>query len=266
MDDTRISLIIPAYNEERYLDRCLKSVSKQTLRPLEVLVIDNNSTDKTAEIAAKYDFVTIIKETQQGLVYARTTGFDRARGDLLVRIDADGRLPADWLKTVAAAATKWPGVAAFTGRGKFYDTPWPRFLGAVQVLTYQLLQWPAMRSPTLWGANTVLRKEAWEHVKYHCHRRNDIDEDIDLTLQLRQQGYTIRFVPQLHSEMSLRRDQTDPLAVARYLSTWPRDYAVNDRPFAAVYIVLLTVCTCIVAACGWVVEQLWRKLRPKLGR
>ena len=263
MSEQRISLIIPAYNEERYLRGCLELVKKQTLKPFEVIVVDNNSTDKTAAIAAKYDFVTVVRESQQGRVYAQTTGFNRARGELIARIDADTHLPANWVQELAVIAARKPQVAAFTGCGAFYDAPWPRFLGWVQVLIYQLLQWPAMRSATLWGATMAIRREAWERSKNHCHRRTDIDEDIDLTLQLRRQGLKVKFVPRLQSEMSLRRDQTGPRVVAQYLATWPLDYVVNGRYFAAGYIAMLTGFTFVLTTIGWLVASAKHKMAKR---
>jgi glycosyltransferase involved in cell wall biosynthesis len=251
MVETRISIIIPVFNEERYLKRCLNSVKSQTLKPHEVIVVDNNSTDASAEIARNYSFVRVIKEQQQGLVYARTTGLNAASGDLLVRLDADVRLPKNWIETLQHVAAEYPGAAAFTGRGTFYDTPLPRFLGWVQVVMYQYLQFPAMRGYTLWGANMAVRRDAWDAVKATCHRRNDLDEDIDLTFQLHHKGYRVKYTPKLAAAMSLRRDQTSPKQVLRYVATWPLDYVVNGRWVAAAYIVFLTAVVMLSSALLW---------------
>ncbi|MEJ0073689.1 MAG: glycosyltransferase family A protein [Candidatus Saccharibacteria bacterium] len=65
----RISIIIPCFNEERYLARCLDSVAAQAERFFEVLVVDNNCTDGTVAIAKKYKFVRVIREKTQGRVF-----------------------------------------------------------------------------------------------------------------------------------------------------------------------------------------------------
>lgn len=57
----KASVIIPMYNEERYISRCLESLKKQTFKNFETILIDDGSTDKTVEIASKYD-VTILKQ------------------------------------------------------------------------------------------------------------------------------------------------------------------------------------------------------------
>ncbi|HEX7964030.1 MAG TPA: glycosyltransferase family A protein, partial [Candidatus Saccharimonadales bacterium] len=92
-----VSIVIPAYNEERHLAACLEAIRAQSEPPLEVVVVDNNSTDRTAEIARRYPFVRVVHEERQGIVFARGAGFDAARGDIIARIDADIVLPAGWI-------------------------------------------------------------------------------------------------------------------------------------------------------------------------
>ena len=71
-----LSLVIPCYNEQRRIKACLESVARQTVRPSEVLLVDNNSTDGTLRLARQFDFVTILKQPRQGVVFARNAGFD----------------------------------------------------------------------------------------------------------------------------------------------------------------------------------------------
>jgi glycosyltransferase involved in cell wall biosynthesis len=71
----KISIIIPVYNEAESLNACLDAIANQTIKPYEVIVVDNNSLDDTRLVAKAYDFVTLISETKQGVVHARSTGF-----------------------------------------------------------------------------------------------------------------------------------------------------------------------------------------------
>src|SRR5260221_7568754 len=96
VNNLRISIIIPAYNEEGHLPACLDAIAAQTLKPDEVIVVDNNSTDKTVEIAKKYPFVKLLNEKRQGLRYTRNTGLDAATGDVIGRIDTDSILSPKW--------------------------------------------------------------------------------------------------------------------------------------------------------------------------
>lgn len=95
----KISVIIPVYNEEKYIVPCLKSLLKQEEKPDEIIVVDNNCTDKTIPLVRKYP-VKIVKEKKQGIVFARNHGFNIATGDIIARIDADSTAPKNWVQTI----------------------------------------------------------------------------------------------------------------------------------------------------------------------
>src|SRR5215471_2204625 len=85
-----ISCIIPAYNAERYLREAIDSVLAQTYRPIEVLVVDDGSTDQTGEIVESYGArVHYLRQTNAGPAAARNCGFIEARGDFVAFCDAD---------------------------------------------------------------------------------------------------------------------------------------------------------------------------------
>lgn len=102
--DTRpfVSVVIPAYNENEYIGPCLESLSWQkTKYEFEVLVIDNNSRDNTAEIARSFKDklnVRVIRERTQGRGMARYRGFEEAKGDVIFSTDADTILPQNWIE------------------------------------------------------------------------------------------------------------------------------------------------------------------------
>ena len=70
-----ISVVIPAWNEEKYIEEALDLIAKQTIQPLEVIVVDNNSVDNTVAIA-KRKGARVIKEARQGITPARNAGFN----------------------------------------------------------------------------------------------------------------------------------------------------------------------------------------------
>ena len=93
----RISLIIPARNEEKLLGKCLSSVYSSVLVFHEIIVVDNGSTDNTAAIAGQWPaLVRVVYEPQQGLSHARERGWREATGDVIAYIDADTEIPPDW--------------------------------------------------------------------------------------------------------------------------------------------------------------------------
>lgn len=103
MKKFEISIIIPAYNEEKYIEACLRSLTWQdTKRKFEVVVIDNNSTDMTRKIALSFKnklYIRVINEEQQGRGVARWRGFEEATGDFLFSSDADTILPPNWIES-----------------------------------------------------------------------------------------------------------------------------------------------------------------------
>ncbi|KKQ24439.1 MAG: Glycosyl transferase, partial [Candidatus Roizmanbacteria bacterium GW2011_GWC2_37_13] len=96
----KVSVIIPVFNEEKYIKSCLDSLISQEEKPDEIIVIDNNSTDRTIDIVKKYPQVKVINEKKQGIAYARNAGFNAATGDILVKCDADSRFPINFIKNI----------------------------------------------------------------------------------------------------------------------------------------------------------------------
>ncbi|MEI6480113.1 MAG: glycosyltransferase family A protein, partial [bacterium] len=98
--ENKISLIIPAYNEEKYIGDCLRSIFDTHKNSFfEIIVIDNASTDKTAEIASSFG-VKVFHENQKGVVRARQRGYLEAKGDILAFVDADTLMPEGWLNII----------------------------------------------------------------------------------------------------------------------------------------------------------------------
>ncbi|MEK7571954.1 MAG: glycosyltransferase [Patescibacteria group bacterium] len=97
-----ISVVIAAYNEEKYLPYCLEALQQQTYprTNFEIIVVDNNSTDKTAAIA-KAAGAKIITEKRQGNIFAVTTGMTKAEGEIIATTDADTIPHANWLQKIA---------------------------------------------------------------------------------------------------------------------------------------------------------------------
>lgn len=89
-----VSVIIPAYNEEDYLPDCLKSIQNQTYKNIEVIVADNNSTDKTSEIAKVFG-TKVVKVEKKNVAVVRNADAKVAKGDILFFIDADTILSFD---------------------------------------------------------------------------------------------------------------------------------------------------------------------------
>jgi glycosyltransferase involved in cell wall biosynthesis len=88
MEQPLVSVIIPVYNGERYLAEAIESVLAQTYRPIEVIVVNDGSTDGSADIAQSYK-IRYIYQPNQGVAVARNAGIAAARGDLIAFLDQD---------------------------------------------------------------------------------------------------------------------------------------------------------------------------------
>ena len=87
-----VSVVIPSYNHARYLGAAVESVMAQTVRDVEIVIVDDGSTDDTREVAARYPQAKYIYQPNQGLSAARNTGIKHSSGRFLVFLDADDLL------------------------------------------------------------------------------------------------------------------------------------------------------------------------------
>lgn len=95
----RISVVIPARNEEQFIVGCLEALQGQTLLPDEIIVVDNGSTDQTGELAARMG-VKLVNCPTPGVAVARQAGLEAATGDWVATTDADSRPVAGWLEAL----------------------------------------------------------------------------------------------------------------------------------------------------------------------
>ena len=95
----RASVVIPALNEEEFIEACLRSLRAQTISPAEIIVVDNGSTDRTVEIARKYaDTVLILPGLS--LWEMKQRGVEAAKSPIVVTTDADTVAPPGWLGSI----------------------------------------------------------------------------------------------------------------------------------------------------------------------
>lgn len=96
----KISIIVPVYNVEQYLDRCLESIVNQSYRNLEIIMINDGSTDSSAAMCEKWKErdkrIQVVHQENKGLGFARNEGIKRASGDYITFCDSD-----DWYSTLA---------------------------------------------------------------------------------------------------------------------------------------------------------------------
>lgn len=115
----KISVIVPMYNAERYIGKCLESVVRQTYPELEILVIDDGSVDKgpgiCGKLAERDGRIQVLRQENQGVSAARNTGLDRACGEYVFFLDSDDAIHPRLLEEMLGRAEGWGAQLAFCG-------------------------------------------------------------------------------------------------------------------------------------------------------
>ena len=120
----RFSVVIPAYNEGRHLASTLAALDAQQFPgAYEVIVVDNGSSDDTAQVAREHG-VRVLHEPRPGVCRARQLGTDSAHGEIVVSTDADTVPPPDWLQKIDARFRAHPRAVAVAGPCRYADPPW----------------------------------------------------------------------------------------------------------------------------------------------
>lgn len=204
-DQPTLSVVIPVKDDAALLRQCLDHLSRQTLRPLEVVVVDNASVDDSAGVAMAAG-ARVVVERSPGIPAAAAAGYDAAVGDVIVRCDADTLAPPDWLARIAQHFASDPGLSAVTGSGDFYGVSRRRAVvaGRLYLASYYVLMHAAMAHPPLWGSSMALRRSTWQRVRDRVHRTDpEIHDDVDLALALGPRE-RIRYDPRLRVQVSGR--------------------------------------------------------------
>ncbi len=194
-----LTVVIPAYNAAKTLRWCLESIleSDYPQDHLEVIVVDNNSTDETAAIAQRFPSVRYLSENRQGPSFARNKGIEAAQGDLIAFLDADTYIEPNWLQEMAKALSP-----AEVGGAECRVIP-SRALGSRSLNRfrhfnigqdtwgkYSLLSIDCFESPMINSAACLYKREALLAVG-GFDTRLIRHEDIDLSKRIHRQGYQL---------------------------------------------------------------------------
>jgi glycosyltransferase involved in cell wall biosynthesis len=125
MKNPLVSVIIPCHNYGKYLGEAIDSVLNQTYKNLEIIIINDGSTDDTDSVAKKYekDYPTVryVSQKNLGIVKTRNTGISQAKGDYMIQLDADDWLDKDYIEKTLQAAQSSKADIIYTDYKKFGD-------------------------------------------------------------------------------------------------------------------------------------------------
>jgi len=207
----KISVIIPAYNEEKNLGATLDAVLASDYPDFEVIVVDNGSTDKTREVALKKG-VKVVREERKGTMWACEAGRKIAKGEIIVRLDADCLPEKDWLSKGAKYFDD-PKVVCASGPYDYFDASKSfryfsfAFMKYIYVPINIFLSFFHIGGITL-GGNTFIRSSALESIGGFNTAITFYGDDTDVPKRLSKKGKII-FTSKLVSKTSARRFQNE---------------------------------------------------------
>lgn len=227
-----VSVVIPVKDDAAGLRRCLHALARQTRRPEEIVVVDNASADTSAAVATAAG-ARVIHCRERGIPAAAAAGYDAARGEIVLRLDADSVPGPDWVGRYAEAFADRPEVAALTGGARFVDGPrvLRRPLAAAYLGWYAAAGAAALGHPPLFGSNMGFRRAAWTRVRTRVHRDDpELHDDLDLAFHLGERQ-RIRYLRGVVLGISMR-PFGDPRGFVRrlrrgfrtVLAHWPLDF------------------------------------------
>jgi glycosyltransferase involved in cell wall biosynthesis len=200
-----ISVVIPVKDDADHLRRCLALITAQSRLADEIVVVDNGSTDDSAEVARSFG-ARVVDRPGGGIPAASAAGYDAATGDILARLDADCLPAPDWLEQVERAFDGDHALDAITGGARFSDGPRPLRspLAALYLGSYFLLVGSALGHVPLFGSNFAMRRSAWLDARASVHRDDPVvHDDMDLSMHLGPE-HRIRYNRRLSMGISIR--------------------------------------------------------------
>lgn len=112
MKKPKFSIIVPVYNTEKYVKRCLDSIKSQSFKDYEVIIVNDGSTDNSSDIISKYSY-KVINQENQGLSMARNNGVKEASGEYLIFLDSDDYIEKDLLKEINNSLSNSPDLVRY---------------------------------------------------------------------------------------------------------------------------------------------------------
>ncbi len=207
MDNPKVTIVIPAYNEAKVITPCIEACLNQDYPNLEVIVVDNASSDNTSEVASKFP-VRVIREERKGLLWARQCGLDHATGEIVANVDADCLPAKNWVSR-GVKFFKDPGVSGVSGPYHYYDAP---LLPRLVILICMKYLYSAMniflrltkQGAITIGGNTLIRKSVFSMAGGYTTSIEFWGEDIDTAMKLSKIG-KVAYSGNLIMDTSYRR-------------------------------------------------------------
>ncbi|MEE8669956.1 MAG: glycosyltransferase [Heyndrickxia coagulans] len=193
----KISVIIPARNEENTLPALLHSLNRQTTKPGEIIVVDDHSEDRTKETAEKFGVTVVsapdLPDGWTGKTWAVWNGYVKSTGDLLIFLDADTRLAKHAISSLVTAHKQQGGaisVIPYHHTEKFYEKL-AMVLNLLGIFSFTSPFERFNRQKGLYGACICVSKEDYDKIGGHGNIRAEMLDDLNLGARFQQAGIPV---------------------------------------------------------------------------
>jgi glycosyltransferase involved in cell wall biosynthesis len=198
-NESLVSVVIPVYNNETTIEKCLSSIFESTYKNFEVIVVDDGSKDRTVEIAKKFNCTLIQLKENAGVGFARNAGAKKGKGTIIFFTDGDVTIRQDTLemgvKTLLGDSSACAVVGAYSK-----NTGVNNFFSAYKQLTLHYLHLSSPKYISIFvGCCGFIKKDVFNAINGFDEKSfaRKILEDVDLGMRLFKQGHRILLSPQI---------------------------------------------------------------------
>ena len=167
-----LTILIPVYNTEKYIEKCIDSLLRQTYENIEIILIDGGSTDRTTEICSKYadnyEKIRLVKKENEGVSSARNRGIDEATGKYIVFVDGD-----DWIENKTVQTLVWlleenkADMSYIIKNGHMYSSG-EVLIGNGQKMLLHILNTSSIE---IWGK--LFKKDLFKNIRFPDGKQNE---------------------------------------------------------------------------------------------
>lgn len=211
--DPIVSVIVPVYQADRSLRRCLDSIITQTFTDWECILVDDGSTDKSCDICDDYADMDsrfkVIHKKNEGVGMARKTGLEAAKGTYVIHADADDWVEPDWLMLLVRKMEIEKAEMVICDYERIFADRSERCKGCVDTLeSEEVLE--GLLNGSVWGAcwNKMVRRDCFERYHVNFHPQMTYWEDLYVTCSLFVRGISFTYIPSVlyHYDCSLNEN------------------------------------------------------------
>jgi glycosyltransferase involved in cell wall biosynthesis len=212
----KVTVIVPCYNSEKYIARCIRSILRQTIKPYQIIIVDDGSRDRTAQIAEKFPVEVIKHSYNKGLAAARNSGVRAAEGDIIFFVDSDCEMLPNNIEYVLEDFRKYhidalcgqeiPKVKTTVDK---YRAMYPQSWGLEKIIN----------PPFLWGLCSAFKKDSLFKTGLFSSIFKTNGEDVDISLRMKRLGCKLLYDPRI-KVFHLRTDNLISFLKSSYRSNY----------------------------------------------